>query len=76
MKAFIKNNPTWETTPQLQQMLPRFDASRDWGAQDAVTLLDELAALQSTSISMALDYENQSVIRTGTPLPAELADAP
>lgn len=76
VKTFIKNNPTWETTPQLQKMLPRFDASRDWLGQDAVGLLDELAAVQSTPISMALDHENQSVIRTGTPLPAELANAP
>lgn len=76
VKTFIKNNPTWETTPQLVKMLPRFDASRDWTGQDAVALLDELAALQSTPISMALDHENEGVIRTGTPLPPELANAP
>ncbi len=76
VKTFIKHNPTWETTPQLQKMLPRFDASRDWSGQDAVGLLDELAALQSTPISMALEHEAQSVIRTGTPLPPELANAP
>src|SRR5262249_21132123 len=76
VKTFIKNNPTWETTPQLQKMLPRFDASRDWTGPDAVALLDELAAVQTTPISMALVHENESIIRTGTPLPKELANAP
>jgi len=76
VKTFIKNNPTWETTPQLQKMLPRFDTSRDWSGPDAVALLDELAAVQDTPIKMALDHENAGVIRTGTPLPPELANAP
>jgi hypothetical protein len=57
-------------------MLPRFDASRDWNAQDAVALLDELAALQTTPISMALVHENEGIIRTGATLPRELANAP
>ena len=74
--TFIKNNPTWETTPQLEKMLPRFDASRDWSGPDAVTLLDELAAVQATPINMALDKEFEGTIRTGTPLPPELASAP
>ena len=51
VKTFIKNNPTWETTPQLEKMLPRFDASRDWSGPDAVALLDELAAVQDSPIS-------------------------
>src|SRR5215472_12147953 len=76
VKTFIKSNPTWTTTPQLQKMLPRFDASRDWTGPDAVALLDELAAVQTTPISMALVHENESIIRTGTPLPKELANAP
>ena len=76
VKTFIKGNPTWATTPQLQKMLPRFDASRDWNGQDAVGLLDELTAVQDTPIGMALDHEKQGIIRTGTPLPPELADAP
>src|SRR5207244_11061736 len=45
VRTFIKNNPTWATTPQLEKMLPRFGASRDWNEQDAVTLLDALAAM-------------------------------
>jgi hypothetical protein len=76
VKTFIKNNPTWKTTPQLEKMLPRFDASRDWNAQDAVALLDDLAALQTTPISMALNHESELTIRTGAPLPEELTNAP
>lgn len=74
--TFINYNPTWETTPQLKKMLPRFDASRDWTGDDAVKLLDELAALQDSPIVMALDNERQMNIRTGSPLPAELSTAP
>jgi len=74
--TFIKNNPTWKTTPQLEKLLPRFDGSRDWSGPDAVALLDELAALQDTPIGMALDHESDGIIRTGTPLPAQLANAP
>jgi hypothetical protein len=76
VRTFIKNNPTWETTPQLQSMLPRFDASHDWSGPDAVALLDELAALQSTPIRMAVDHESSTVMQRGKPLPAELANAP
>ena len=75
VKTFIKNNPTWETTPQLEKMLPRLDASREWSGPDAVALLDELAALQATPISMALDREFERTIQTGTPLPSELANS-
>jgi hypothetical protein len=57
-------------------MLPRFDASLDWSAPDAVALLDELAAVQSSPISMALEREGTNVIRTGMPLPKELSAAP
>ncbi|MGA2496728.1 MAG: DUF1549 domain-containing protein [Tepidisphaeraceae bacterium] len=76
VKTYIKGNPTWVTTPQLEKMLPRFDAAHDWNGQDAVGLLDELAAVQDTPIGMALDHEKQGIIRTGTPLLPELADAP
>ncbi|HWE96523.1 MAG TPA: M56 family metallopeptidase [Tepidisphaeraceae bacterium] len=76
VKTFTKNNPTWQTTPQLLKMLPRFDASHDWGGQEAAALLDELATLQDTPIAMALDNEKEGVIRTGTPLPPDLANAP
>lgn len=76
VKTFIKNNPTWETTPGVEKLLPRFDASRDWSGEEAVSLLDELAALQDTPIAMALDQERLGIVQTGTPLPADLANAP
>lgn len=76
VKLFTKSNPTWETTPQLEKMLLRLDPSHDWTGPDAVALLDEVAALQSTPISMALDRDAAGVIRTGSPLPAELVTAP
>jgi beta-lactamase regulating signal transducer with metallopeptidase domain/biopolymer transport protein ExbD len=76
VRTFIKRNPTWATTQQLQALLPRLDATHDWSGQDAVALLDELSALQETPIKMALEQETQHVIRTGMPLPAELAKAP
>ena len=76
VKTFIKNNPTWKTTPQLEKMLPRFDASHDWSGQDAVALFDELAAMQDSPISMAHHHDNMGIIQTGTPLPPHLADAP
>ena len=74
--TFTNYNPTWETTPQLLEMLPRLDATRDWSGQDAMALLDELAAVQATPIKMVLDKEWERTIRTGAPLPAELANAP
>lgn len=74
--TFTKYNPTGETTPQLLKMLTSFDATRDWSGPDALALLDELAAVQSSPISMALDKEFERTIRTGTPLPPELAGAP
>jgi beta-lactamase regulating signal transducer with metallopeptidase domain len=76
VKTFIRNNPTWQTTPQLEKMLPRFDGSHDWKAQDAVALLDDLAAAEDTPIGMALEHEEDGIIREGAPLPPELASAP
>jgi len=58
------------------KMLPRLDATRDWSGQDAIALLDELAAVQATPIRMVLDEEWERTIRTGAPLPPELASAP
>jgi hypothetical protein len=76
VESFTKYNPTWATTPQLLKMLPRLDASRDWSRREAVALPDELAALQSTPVAMALDREWQQTLRTGAALPPELASAP
>lgn len=76
MRTFVKNNPTWATTPQLVKMLPRLDATQDWSARDALSLLEDVAALQDTPIDMAVDGEVERTLRTGTPLPANLANAP
>ncbi|MEX2286164.1 MAG: M56 family metallopeptidase [Planctomycetaceae bacterium] len=74
--TFTKYNPTWKTTPQLLKMLPRLDATRDWSGQEAVALLDELAAVQDTPIKMAVEKEVERTMHTGAPLQPELADAP
>jgi beta-lactamase regulating signal transducer with metallopeptidase domain len=76
VKLFIKNNPTWKTTPQLEKMLPRFDASHDWGPHEAVALLGEVVAIQGTPVDMALDVESQGIIGAGEPLPPHLASGP
>ncbi|HUF60522.1 MAG TPA: M56 family metallopeptidase [Verrucomicrobiales bacterium] len=76
VSQFIEYNPTWETTPQLENMLPRFDAARDWDGVEAAAFLDELAAVQATPISMALDRDYELTIRDGAPLPPSLEDAP
>jgi hypothetical protein len=76
VKTFTEYNPTWKTTPQLLEMLPRFDATRDWSGLEAIELLDELADLQDTPISFAVEQEQQLMIRTGSPLPQVLKNAP
>ena len=76
VRTFTKSNPASEATPRLLQMLPRFDATRDWSGPEAAALLDELAALKTLPIEMALDHEREQTIRTGAPLPPELAGAP
>jgi beta-lactamase regulating signal transducer with metallopeptidase domain len=76
VKTFIKYNPTWKTTPQLEKMLTRFDASHDWSRAEAVALLDELAAIQDSPISMAHHHDSLGILQTGTQLPPHLADAP
>lgn len=76
VKVFTKSNPTWKTTPQLLKMLPRLDATRDWDGHEALALLDELAAVQPSTIQAALESEIETTVRRGKPLPKELADAP
>jgi hypothetical protein len=76
VKKFIQYNPTWKTTPQLEKMLSRFDASHDWSAQDAAAILNEVAAAQATAISMSLHTESQGILGTGEPLPPHLVGAP
>lgn len=75
VKQFIKYNPTWETVPKLNELLPRLDETRDWKPTDAIAILDEVAAIQGTPLSMALDNDIDYVVRTGKPQPKELAEA-
>lgn len=75
VRQFITYNPTWETVPKLHVLLPRLEAARDWKPADAIALLDEVAAIQDSPLSMALDLEFDRVVRTGKPLPKELAEA-
>ena len=76
VELFIKNNPTWKTTPALKEMLPSLDASRDWNGIEALALLDRFSEAQSTPVEMASDTEGDRVVTLGTSLPAEWADAP
>lgn len=87
VRTFIKNNPTWPTTPWLQEMLPRFEPKSDLTAKDAVALLDDFSDSQkpivrmgetstTNPLRMALEKETSLTIRTGTPLPRSLADSP
>jgi beta-lactamase regulating signal transducer with metallopeptidase domain len=76
VKTYIKTNPSSDSAPQLEKMLARFDASHDWIGQGAAGLLDEVQAINDAPITMALDREELGMIRTGEPLPRELADAP
>ena len=76
VKTFTDSNPTWRTTPQLVKMLPRLDATRDWGPLEVLALLDEVAAIQASPIQAMLEKEIQSTMRMGKPLPKELENAP
>ena len=72
VNRFIKYNPTWETVPKLNEILPRLDATRDWKAPDAIALLDEVAAVQDSPLSMA--SWKMKTIRTGDALPEKFAN--
>jgi hypothetical protein len=74
--TFTKNNPTHETTPRFLEMLRRLDPARDWTGAEGLALLDDVAALQTIPIGLALDRENLHTLHTGSPLPAVLAKAP
>ncbi|MDA1247938.1 MAG: DUF1549 domain-containing protein [Planctomycetota bacterium] len=76
VRLYTKNNPNSKSTLQLQKMLPRFDAGRDWDGHEALALLDELATVQAAPIRMLLEDAVETTIRKGTPLPKELANAP
>jgi beta-lactamase regulating signal transducer with metallopeptidase domain len=71
IRQFIQYNPTWETVPQLNAILPRLDAARDWKAVDAIALLDEVAAVQDSPLDMPL--WRVKTIRQGEKLPQKFA---
>ncbi|MFN0125714.1 MAG: M56 family metallopeptidase, partial [Verrucomicrobiales bacterium] len=73
VNQFIKYNPTWETVPQLNAILPRLDATRDWKAADVVALLDEMGAIKDAPFDMA--SWRQRLLRKGEKLPEKFADA-
>ncbi len=76
ISVFLKSNPTWETAPQLRELLPRLDRTRLWTGAEAIAVLDQLATLQTTPISMALEAENAATVRTGAPLDTRFAIGP
>ncbi|MDA0807649.1 MAG: DUF1549 domain-containing protein [Planctomycetota bacterium] len=76
IKQFTDSNPTWKTTPQLLELLPRLDTNRDWDGHEALALLDEIAAIQASPIQAVLEGEVERTVRSGAPLPKELLNAP
>ncbi len=75
VKVFIGYNPTWETVPKLNAILPRLDATHDWKPADAIAVLDEVAGVQDTLLSPAPWKGTRQTIRKGEALPQKFADA-
>ena len=75
IKGFIGYNPTWETVPKLNAILPRLDATRDWKPADAIALLDEVASVQATLLEPVPWKGTRQAIRQGEALPKKYADA-
>jgi beta-lactamase regulating signal transducer with metallopeptidase domain len=63
---------------RLAKLLPRFDATHDWTQSDAIGLLNDISTVDKYNIPICttLDAIENDTIRSGEPLPAELADAP
>ena len=60
---------------EFEALLPRLEASRDWTHADAVTLLDDIAAISSGPVTNTISKAAEDTIRSGQPLPAELETA-
>ena len=73
VKTFIGYNPTWETVPKLNAILPRLDASHDWKPADAIALLDAVAAVQDSPLLTAAEKTAAATIRKGEALPEKFA---
>lgn len=43
VRAYVKANPTLDSGMKLPKLLPRFVTSRDWTAEEAIKLLDDVA---------------------------------
>ncbi|MBS0201832.1 MAG: DUF1549 domain-containing protein [Planctomycetes bacterium] len=80
IKRFIQLNATdiagAPYAKKMEVLVPRFEASHDWTLADAVRLLNDIAAITSAPLSMALDEVNSITLVRGAPLPPELANAP
>lgn len=74
VKQFIKYNPTWETVPKLNELLPRLDATHDWKPAEAIALLDEAADIQDSLLEPAPWQGTRDTIRQGDTLPEKYAD--
>ncbi len=79
MTNFVKNNPTHDGAAKFVELLKRIDVTRDWSREEAVKLLDEVAAIYP-SLPEWVAGETRFVLGgdvvTGKPLPDELKDAP
>jgi beta-lactamase regulating signal transducer with metallopeptidase domain len=61
---------------KIATLLPRFDSTRDWNPAETAALLDDIAAIYASPMQVAIDRAGWHTIRTGAPLPPELAGAP
>ena len=86
VKQFIKYNPSWRTVPKLNEILSRLDSTRDWKPAAAIALLDEVALVQDSPLSMNMRHPRalrtvrvpggMQSISNGEALPKKFADAP
>ena len=74
VRQFIKYNPTSETVPKFNEVLPRLDATHDWKPADVIALLDEVAGVQGTLLEQARWKGTRDTIRDGDVLPIKYAD--
>ena len=85
---FVKSNPTDRHTPKFAELLKRIDTSRDWKPTEAVALLNDVTGIDRQmpecvelfGLTQAMQdsqfFSLGGAVKTGQPLPAELANAP
>ena len=61
---------------KMAPLVPRLDAARDRSPAEVIALLDDIAAVTPTPLRTTLDEAAGRTIRTGSPLPPELLNAP